>query len=140
MRPEALCKRLVMMGNLWIKRVEARMEYLVIVLLAVATIGFVTYPLFGAQRRLYHIEDAIDLGDSRQLDYLTLKKDRITENLNELDFEYEMGKLSEQDYTLIRRTYLSDAEKVSAAIDKLKIKEEIEGLIESEVRSRRRIK
>lgn len=116
------------------------MEYIVIVLLAVATIVFVTYPLFGAQRRLHHLENAFDLGDSKQLSHLTLKKDRLTENLTELDFEYEMGKLSDVDYANIRAGYVSDTEQVVESIDRLKIKKEIEGAIESDVRSRRRIK
>ncbi len=116
------------------------MEYIIIVLLATATIMFVTYPLFGAQRRLHHLEDAFDLGDPKQLSYLTLKKDRLTENLNELDFEHEMGKLSEEDYANIRAGYVSDAEQVGESIDRLRVKQEIEEAIESEVRSRRRIK
>jgi biopolymer transport protein ExbB/TolQ len=116
------------------------MEYIVIGILAVATIVFVTYPLFGAQRRLHHLEDAFDLGDSKQLDYLTLKRDRLTENLNELDFEHEMGKLSEGDYANIRAGYMSDVEQVDESLERLRAKKEIEEAIENDVRSRRRIK
>ncbi|UCG51851.1 MAG: hypothetical protein JSW58_17070 [Candidatus Latescibacterota bacterium] len=116
------------------------MEYIAIILFALAAIMFVTYPLFGRRRRFYEFEDVFDLGDIKQLDFLNSKKASINNNLRELDFEYEMGKLSEHDYTTLRAGYESEVESVEKAMDKLKIKKEIQELIESEVRSRRRIK
>jgi len=116
------------------------MEYVFITLLALAAILYVTYPLFGKQRKLYHLEDVFDFGDTRQLDYLNLKKARIDENMNELDFEFEMGKLSEPDYATIRKGYESEANQVSRSIEGLKTKKDIEESIESEVQSRRLIK
>jgi hypothetical protein len=116
------------------------MEYVAITLVAIGVVVFVAYPLFGRKRRLYHIEDAFEAGDARQLHHLTFKKARIEENLRELDFEHEMGKLSEQDYAALREGYATEADEVAKAVDRFKIREEIEELIEGEVRSRRRIK
>lgn len=116
------------------------MEYVAIALIAIAVVGFVAYPLFGRQRRLYHIEDSFEAGDAKQLNHLGFRNARIEENLRELDFEHEMGKLSEQDYAALRDGYTREAEEVAKAVDKFKIREEIEELIEGEVRSRRRIK
>ena len=78
------------------------MEYLAIVVIAVAAVVFITYPLFGRQRKLHQLDDMFDFGDTKQLNFLNLKKSRIEENLRELDFEHEMGKLSEQDYSALR--------------------------------------
>jgi hypothetical protein len=75
-----------------------------------------------------------------QLNSLNLKKARIEENARELEFEYQMGKLSEEDYSALRSGYASEAEEVTKAIDKFKTRVEIGDFIESEVRSRRRIK
>ena len=116
------------------------MEYIAIGVVAVAVVAFVAYPLFGRQRRLYHIEDAFEFRDTNQLNYLALKKGRIEENMRELEFEYQMGKLSSEDYSALRSGYASEAEEVDKAMDKFKTREEIRDLIESEVRSRRRIK
>lgn len=116
------------------------MEYIVIAIVAVFVILLVSYPLSGRQRQLYAIEDVIDLGDTKQIDYLNSKQASIASNIQELDFEHEMGKLSEQDYTALRQGYETEASRITAAIDKLRIKKEIEDLIEEEVRSRRRIK
>jgi len=116
------------------------MEYVAIALVAIGVVVFVAYPLFGRQRRLYHIEDSFEAGDTKQLNHLNFRKARIEENLRELDFEHEMGKLSEQDYAALREGYSKEAEEVATAVDKHRIREEIEELIEDEVRSRRRIK
>ena len=116
------------------------MEYFAIVLIAVAAIVFITYPLFGRQRKLHQLDDMFDFGDTKQIDYLNLKKARTEENLRELDFEHEMGKLSEQDYSALREGYMNEIDEFSKTLDKLKIRKEIEELIEGEVKSKRRIK
>jgi len=116
------------------------MEYVVIALIAIALVVFVTYPLFGRQRRLHHIEEAFDTGDAKQLNHLNFRKARIEENLRELDFEHQMGKLSAEDYAALRDGYAKETEEVAKTIERYKIREEIEELIESEVRSRRRTK
>jgi len=114
------------------------MEYAIVMLLAALAIAFVTYPLLSRRFR-YDLEDVFTLGDAKQLNYLNSKKALILENVKELDFEYEMGKLSEDDYARLRAGYLTEAEGVLQALDQLKIREEIEELIEGEVRTRRRI-
>jgi hypothetical protein len=116
------------------------MEYVFIAFIAIATVVFVAYPLVGKKRRLYHIEDAFEFGDTRQLNYLTVKKARIEENVRELEFERQMGKLSEEDYTALREGYAKEEGEVAKALDRFKLKEEIENLIENDVRARRRIK
>ena len=115
------------------------MAYLFIAILTLAAISFIAYPMVSKRRYLHRLEDLFDLGDTKRLNYLHGKKASILDNIRELDFEYEMGKLSEEDYTRLREGYLKEAHDVVGDIDGLKIKEEIEELIESEVRSRRRI-
>jgi hypothetical protein len=116
------------------------MEYVAIGLIAVGVVALITHPLFGRQRKLYRIEDAFEFNDTRELNHLSLKKARIEENLRDLDFEYQMGKLTDQDYAALRSGHVVELDEVTAAIEKHRTKEEIEELIESEVRSRRRIK
>lgn len=116
------------------------MEYTVIAIIAAAVFVFVSRPLFGRQRRLYDIESAFELGDTRHLDYLGLRKARIEENSRELEFEYQMGKLSEQDYAVLRDGYEKEMEDVTRSLESLKTRQDYEDLIEDEVRARRRIK
>ena len=114
------------------------MEFVLMMLLAALAITFVTYPLVSKKFR-YDLEDVFALGDTKQLNYLNSQKVLVLENVKELDFEYEMGKLSDDDYARLRAGYLAEAEGVLQALDQLKIKGEIEELIEGEVRKRRRI-
>lgn len=85
------------------------------------------------------MEDAVDFGDTRQLEFLNNKRASIENNITELEFEHQMGKLSEQDFGALRHGYETEAGKIDQAIDKLRIKKNIEESIEEEVRSRRRI-
>ena len=116
------------------------MEYVIFTLLIVAAVILVLRPLASRGKYRFDPEDTFALGDVRRLNYLNAQKATIMENIKELDFEHDMGKLSEEDYSRLRNDYLREVQEVVAAIDKLKIQEEIEELIESEVRSRRRIK
>ena len=115
------------------------MFYVLVGILAVFAIVFVVHPMVSRRRHLYDLEGMFELGDIRQRRYLEAKKTAILDNIKDLDFDYEMGKLSDEDYNGLRTGYLAHAQETIEAIDKLKIQQEIEELIESEVRSRRRI-
>jgi hypothetical protein len=115
-------------------------EYVVIAIVAVAALLFVSYPLIGKPRKLYDIESASDSGDAATINHLRLKKARVEENLRELEFEHEMGKLSEHDYAALREGYAKEIDELSRSLDAHRVKEDTENLIENEVRTRRRIK
>ena len=116
------------------------MEYIATVIVAAAVVAFIARPLFGRQRKLYDFEDAFDSRDTNQLDFLTSRKARLEENVRELEFEFQMGKLSGEDHAALKAGYTSEMENVAKAMDKFKTRQEIGDLIENEVRSRRRIK
>lgn len=114
------------------------MEYMVIAILSASVAAFVLYPVLSGRRYLYDIENIFSTGDVRQINYLNAKKDLVMDNLKELEFDHQMDKLSEEDYARLRNDYLREAQEVVQAIDKLKVRQEIEQLIEREVRGRRR--
>jgi hypothetical protein len=114
------------------------MVYTIIAVLTVGALIFIAHPLLARKRHMLDLEEIFDLGDTRQRRYLDGKKVSIMDNVKELDFEYEMGKLSDEDYSRLRQGYLQEAQETIQAIDELKVREEIEELIEAEVRSRRR--
>lgn len=115
------------------------MEYMIITLLAVASVLLVAYPLLAGKRGQLDFESIFSFGDVKQQDYLNAKKALVLENIKELDFEYEMGKLSDEDYSKLRQDYLGEAQDVVKALDELQIRREIEDLIENDVRNRRRV-
>jgi len=115
------------------------MEYLAIGILVFGAIVLVARPMLSKQKYLHDLEGIFDLGDTRQLNYLNQRKLNTLENIRELDFDYEMGKLADEDYQRLRDGYMHEAQEIIESIDKLKIQAEIEDLIEEEARSRRRI-
>lgn len=115
------------------------MEYLVTAIITVASIGFVSYPMFSRNRHLLELESIFEFGDGRQRRYLESKKAAILDNMRELDFELEIGTLSREDYSRLRQDYLQQAQEAVQELDNLRVREEIEELIENDVRSRRRI-
>jgi hypothetical protein len=121
-------------------REKGNMEYIAIVILGAAVTAFIGSPLFGRQKKLYHLEDAFEFTDTNQLNYLTSRKARIEENMRELEFEFQMGKLSGDDYAALKNDYTSEMEGVAKAMERFQTRQEIGDLIENEVRSKRRIK
>lgn len=116
------------------------MEFMVIAFFATVALFAVAQPLFSKRKYLYYIEDIFELGDQRQRRYLDNMKATVMENLRELDFDYEMGKLSQEDYERLRQDYMAEAQTVVVQLDDLAVKEEIERLIEGDVKARRKIK
>ena len=115
------------------------MEYVAIGILIIGAVILVARPMLSKQKYLHDLEGLFDLGDTRQLNYLNQRKLNTLENIRELDFDYQMGKLADEDYQGLREGYMHEAQEIIEAIDKLKIQAEIEDLIEDETRSRRRI-
>lgn len=116
------------------------MEYVVITVVAAAVVFFVSYPLFGRPRKLYDIEGSFESGGAAELEHLRLRTSRIEENMRELEFEHQMGKLSEEDYAALSGGYTKEMHEVTTSLEALAAKREVEDLIENEVRARRRIK
>ena len=116
------------------------MEFIFIAIIGLACIAAIAQPLLSKRKYLYYLEEMFELGDERQSRYLQQKKETILNNLQELDFDHEMGKFSNEDYEHLRQGYLVEAQNVVLAEDKLKVAQEIEQLIEGDVQARRRIK
>jgi len=116
------------------------MEIVVITIIGVAAIAIIAQPLVSKRKYLLYLEEMFELGDERQARFLESKKKTIYENLRELDFDYEMGKLSDEDYQRLRQGYMGEAQDVVLAEDKLRVGREISELIENDVRARRRVK
>ncbi|MBI4295670.1 MAG: zinc ribbon domain-containing protein [Chloroflexi bacterium] len=72
-------------------------------LLAVAGFAYVTYPLL--KPRL----DAVDSGEDAQADELGVKKDTTYSMIKELEFDYQSGILSEEDYRDLEARYKKKA-------------------------------
>lgn len=116
------------------------MEMLVIGLFATLALVFVAWPLVTPKRHLYYLENMLGLGDQKKLNYLYSKRALVYDNIKDLEGEFEMGKLSEEDFQRLRNELFAEAETVVREIDEAHIRREIDELIEKEAEQHRRIK
>lgn len=59
-------------------------------------------------------------GSQTSLKRLLRKKETVYENIKDLDFEYKMGKLSDEDYQGLRNDYEQEAYTVMRQIEQIK--------------------
>lgn len=115
------------------------MELLFIGIFATLALLFVVYPVINPRKYLYFVNDLLGSGEDKKLSYLQQKKALVYDNIKDLDFEHDMGKLAENDYARLRNGLMEEAETVVKEIDKAQIKREIDELIEHEVKNKRKI-
>ena len=102
------------------------MELIVIALVVVVVIAFVAYPLFTATK-----EQITPTTDA--LDSLIAQRDSAYDAIRDLDFDYQMGKLSQSDYELLRDKYKARAARALQQIDQIAGRDGAEARIEEEV-------
>src|SRR5438128_8265977 len=95
-------------------------------------LGAICIPLF---RKEDSLESAII--EETEWDLLLRKKEIILGNLQDLDFEYKCGKLSEEDYNKVRAEMSAEAAAVLKKIDEIESTQDLDALIRLEVAARR---
>ncbi len=83
------------------------------ILLALLTIAFVAYPLL--QKSQHKVSFAVN----HQNEDLLARKNEIYAAVRDIDFDYRMGKLSEEDYASLREQYKQEAVKIMHALDRM---------------------
>lgn len=88
------------------------MEIVLIALLVIGIIAFIAYPLFRPARgKLAASENALDA--------LIAQRDATYDALRDLDFDFQLGKLSKVDYDALRDKYKARAAYILQQIDTL---------------------
>jgi hypothetical protein len=108
------------------------MLYLFCGLLSGAILAAICRPLF---RKDDSLESAII--EETQWDLLQRKKEVVLGNIQDLDFEYKCGKLSDEDYRSVRAEMSAEAALVFQEIDNIESSADLDALIRREVTARR---
>jgi len=108
------------------------MLYLFCGILSGTILAAICTPLFRKEETL---ESAII--EETEWDLLQRKKEVILGNIQDLDFEYKCGKLSEEDYQKIRAEMNAEAAQVFQQVEKLESSADLDALIRREVSSRK---
>lgn len=88
------------------------MEIILTALLLIGILAFVAYPLFNTPRGKI-------AGTTNALDTLIAQRDSTYDAIRDLDFDFQLGKLSQDDYTMLRDKYKARAALVLQQIDAL---------------------
>ena len=116
------------------------MELLFIGIFATLALIFVVYPVINPSKYRYYLDDLLGSNEEKKVSYLQQKKTLVYDNIKDLDFENDMGKLAESDYERLRGGLLDEAESVVKELDSARVKREIDELIENDIQGKRRIK
>src|SRR5579871_6145247 len=108
------------------------MLYLFCGILSCAVLGAICVPLF---KRDDGLESAII--EETEWDLLQRKKEVILGNIQDLDFEYKCGKLSDDDYKRIRGDMSSEAAGVLKEIETIESAKDLDALIRREISARK---
>jgi rRNA maturation endonuclease Nob1 len=109
------------------------MIYLFCGILGGAVLGAICFPLFKKEETL---ESAII--EETEWDLLQRKKEIVLGNIQDLDFEYKCGKLSEDDYSKIRAEMSAEAARVFQEIENIESEADLDALIRREVNARQK--
>ena len=107
------------------------MIYVIGLVLAAVSFGLVYYPL--ARGRPLDEGDSVELpGENGHRSDLVARRESAYEAIKELEFEHELGNLSEQDYRELRERYKWRAAEVLQALDELAAPASVPGSLEDE--------
>ena len=109
------------------------MLYLLCAILSGAVLAAICRPLFRK-------DDALEstIIEETEWDLLQRKKEVVLGNIQDLDFEYKCGKLSEEDYKKVRGEMSAEAAAVLHDIDSIESTQDLDALIRREVLARRK--
>src|SRR5262245_11763768 len=108
------------------------MVYLFCGLFGGALIAAVVSPLF---RKDDSLESAII--EETEWDLLQRKKEVTLSNIQDLDFEFKCGKLSDEDYKHVRAEMTAEAAQIFHRIEEIETSQDLDALIRREVSVRR---
>ena len=108
------------------------MIYLFCGILGGAVLAAICVPLFRTEETL---ESAII--EETEWDLLQRKKEVVLGNIQDLDFEYKCGKLSEEDYQKIRAEMGREAALVFQEIESIESTADLDALIRREITARK---
>jgi hypothetical protein len=108
------------------------MIYLICGLVTGGILTAICWPLFAAEQSA-----ASAVLEETEWDLLQRKKDVILGNIQDLDFEHQCGKLSNQDHESVRNELVAEANTVFHAIDEIESAQDLDALIRREVASRK---
>ncbi len=90
------------------------MYEIIVISLALLAALYIGYPLFQSRSR------SMNFDLNHRVEDLEAKKAEIYAAIKDIEFDYEMGKLSEEDYQELREQYKAQAVQILRQLDQMK--------------------
>ena len=90
-------------------------QYIVTVFLFLGAVYWIIRPLLHPEQ----LQDALAPALKERIAQITLQKEATYSTIKELEFDFSMGKLSEEDFEALKKQYTLDALKYMEEIDQL---------------------
>ena len=90
-------------------------QYIVTVFLFLGAVYWIIRPLLHPEQ----LQGALAPALSERIDQITLQKEATYATIKELEFDFNMGKLSEEDFETLKKQYTLDALRYMEEIDQL---------------------
>ncbi|HIE27537.1 TPA: hypothetical protein EYP66_09645 [Candidatus Poribacteria bacterium] len=100
---------------------------LLFLLLALSILAYISYPLLRKSQG--QLEDVSDAGEIE----LAEERDRVYSALEDLELEYECGKVSDEDYQKLRQELLAAVELDAATAETAAPKQPLKDSVEAEI-------
>ncbi|NIT14853.1 MAG: hypothetical protein GTN99_11640 [Candidatus Dadabacteria bacterium] len=98
------------------------MEYILIAIIAIGIIVYICYPFFAESgtEKLFE-EDKDNYTERRKSDLELLEETKfgLYSAIKEIEFDYGLGKLSDEDFKDLRKHYIHEAARVVSKIEEL---------------------
>lgn len=107
------------------------MSYVLALVMSLIILYYVIKPLLESKYRLAHLSVVQKNGSVSKLQQ---SKTELLSAIKEIDFEYQMGKLAQDDYDRLKQEYQANAVRVLQEIDKKKGGNDHEADVEDEIR------
>jgi len=104
---------------------------ILLVLMSLAVVVALLYPLLAPRSRYRRVSR----GPS-EIDALLRRKANLYANMKDLEFEYQMGKLSQPDYERLRDEDRAEAARLLHEIEALEDRDDVDAIIEREIAAR----
>jgi hypothetical protein len=109
-------------------------DLVVILLMAVGIVVFVGEPLVRWQ-----ISEPLQSTRGREVEQLTLQKETLYTAIHDLDFDFQTGKVDQQDYTELRHNLEEEAIQILRQLDTVDPSMALDGEIERQIAALRQL-
>jgi hypothetical protein len=115
------------------------MEFIIVGIFLVVALYLITQPLFSPGFTAGSARHRRTIRTGGRLDSLRVKKQLLDDNLADIEFEFRMGKLSQEDYEKLKAVSSKEAGRLEQELARLRVDQKMNQRIEQDIRKRRKV-